>query len=61
MEFQPNKNKKYYINGSKICGGGGGGGFQFTLFIKNTFSVKTTYQSPRNTLPYFTLPQSKGR
>lgn len=24
MEFQPNKNKKYYTNGSKICGGGGG-------------------------------------
>lgn len=58
MEFQPNKNKRYYTNGSKIWGGDVNLLF---LFIKNTFSVKTTYQSPRNTLPYFTLPQSKGR
>ena len=51
MEFQPNKNKRYYTNGSKILGG-----CEFTLSIKNTFLLKITYQSPRNTLSYFTHP-----
>lgn len=52
MEFQPNKNKRYYTNGSKMEG------YDVILSIKNTFwffivvvvLVKITYPLPRNTV-----------
>lgn len=44
MEFQPNKNKKYYTNGSKICGGGGG--VNLLYLLKTLFRKKPLTSHP---------------